>query len=259
MWFVRAFDEKLNKYYKSFKYALINAGYYEQAILFNPYSNCFELVDYLDKTTSDLKPLYEHIFYDEDENVLDLTDNKLSELRKYCQWHGYNGKLDFFTAIKEIAENFEFIALILKDGSVCKDKTTIKSKNLIDGDWKYIQTKQAADELMDFYYGFHDSEIMNLNFQPKFNNNNALLVKFNNGNNEIELCFEGLITLHLTPAAEKYSNEIFCATLEVIDEKIFWADAGLMEGEVDDVRDDDKYPDDLTYIEALSLKWRIIK
>lgn len=255
MWFVRAFDKKLNKYYKSFKYALFNAGYYEQAILFNPYSNCFQLVDYIDKSTSDLTPLYEHIFYDNCECLQEFVSHKLYDLRGYCKGRGYSGKLDYFSATKEISENFEFIALILKDGSVSADKATVKIRKLIDGDWKYIQTQQAADELMDFYCGFHDSEIKNFNFQPKFNNNNALLVKFDNGNNEIELCFEGLTTLHLTSATEKYSNEIFSATLKVIDEKIFWADDELSDEKFSDL----EYLNGITYILALNLKWRIIK
>lgn len=255
MVYVRAFDKKLKKYYKSFKYALINAGYFEQAILFNPYSNCFELVDFLDKSTSDLKPLYEHIFFVDPEDSQDFTDQKLLELRKYCQERGYNGKLDFFSATKEIAENFEFISSILIDGSVCAEKTTVKVKQLLDGDWKYVQTQQAADKLMDFYCKFHDSEIKNLSFQTIFNNNNSLLVKFDNGNNEIELYFEGLITLHLTPATEKYSNEISGATLKVIDEKVFWFDDELNEAQFNNL----EYLNGITYIQALNLKWRIIK
>lgn len=59
--FVRVFDKDKKRYYKSIVYGLVNIGYYEQAILYNPYTDCFELIDYLDKESKELRPLYECI------------------------------------------------------------------------------------------------------------------------------------------------------------------------------------------------------
>lgn len=52
--FVRVYDKSNNRYYKSIVYALINSGYYEKAILFNPYKDSFEIVEYLDKESKEL-------------------------------------------------------------------------------------------------------------------------------------------------------------------------------------------------------------
>jgi hypothetical protein len=59
--YVRINDISNKRFYKSIVYGLINTGYYEQAIVFNTYSQCFELVDYLNKSTKELTWSYVNI------------------------------------------------------------------------------------------------------------------------------------------------------------------------------------------------------
>lgn len=59
--YARIYDKKLNQYYKSIIYCGINQGYYRQYVVLNPYTQRFELVDYLDKSNDELKPLVEII------------------------------------------------------------------------------------------------------------------------------------------------------------------------------------------------------
>ena len=42
--FVRVSDKINNRFYKSLVYGTVNQGYYEQAIVINPYTNRFELI-----------------------------------------------------------------------------------------------------------------------------------------------------------------------------------------------------------------------
>ena len=59
--FVRVFDKANNRHYKSLVYGLVNRGFFEQAIVINPYTNCFELVHYLEKADPFPIPVYEVI------------------------------------------------------------------------------------------------------------------------------------------------------------------------------------------------------
>ena len=57
--FVRVFDKANSRYYKSLVYGLVNRGYFEQAIVIDPYANCFRSVRYLER--EDPLPGYEVI------------------------------------------------------------------------------------------------------------------------------------------------------------------------------------------------------
>ena len=48
--YARIYDKEQDRYYKSIVYCGINHGYYRQYVVLNPYTDCFELVDYLDKS-----------------------------------------------------------------------------------------------------------------------------------------------------------------------------------------------------------------
>lgn len=69
------------------------------------------------------------------------------------------------------------------------------------------------------------------------------------------MCFEGLITLHLTPTPEHCTNDFEAALLKVEDELILWA--GDIE-ELDDGETIENFDYEYDYIKALNLKWRKI-
>lgn len=249
--FVRVFDKKIKKYYKSMVYGLINTGYYEQAILFNPYMNCFELVEYLDKESKELRPLYEWI---NTEYVGWVSYDKafLLKLNKYCKEHNYDNQIKLYRGYKEVFDDFGFMLKILKERNVPLSQTEIEVKSNKDVDeWNYIRTQEDADEFMKLFAGFHDSTLDKMIYEEDYGKRKLKAVFDNSGwYGVVELCFEGLIKMNLHSFAENYSREIYGATLLVQNESVFWAD-----DELDDENMDYKG----TWIKALNLKWKKIK
>lgn len=246
--FVRAFDKKTGKYYKSMVYGLINTGYYEQAILFNPHTDCFELIDSLDKESKELRPLYECISSENKDWVL-YEKAFLLKLKKYCKEHTYKLDINSFRGYKEVFDDFGFMLRIFEEGNIPKSQTTIEVKNNDDAEqWNYIRTQEDANEFMKLFVGFHDSTLDKMIYEEDYGKKELRAVFDNSGwYGVVELCFEGLIRMNLCGFSENYSREIYDATLLVNDESIFWADSRL-ESENMDYKG--------TWIKALNLKWR---
>ena len=249
--FVRVYDKLEKGYYKSMVYGLINTGYYEQAILFNPYMNSFELVDYLDKETKGLYPLYEHINSNTKEWVT-YEKTFLLKLKKYCKENGFKGDINLFKGYKEVFNDFEFMLKVLQNMKVHLETTNIKVKDNEDtNEWNYIRSQEDAKEFMKIFVGFHDSTLDKLIYEEEYGKT-QLKVYFDNSGwyGVVELCFEGLIALNLRAPAENHSREIYDATLIIKDESVFWAD---------DILDNEDMNYAGTYIKAMNLKWRKIK
>lgn len=248
--FVRVYDKSNNRYYKSMVYALINSGYYEKAILFNPYKGSFELVDYLDKESKELSPLYECINSNNNEWV-SYERTFLLKLKKYFKENNYSEEITRFSGYKEVFDNYEFMLRILKNKQVLIETTTIKIKDNEDtNEWNYIRTQEDANEFMKLFVGFHDSTLDKLTYEEEYGKSQLNAIFDNSGwYGVVELCFEGLISLNLRAPAENRSREIYDATLIIKEESVFWADDELREEDFSYIG---------TYIKALNLKWRKI-
>ena len=248
--FVRVFDKANHRYYKSMVYCGINYGYYQQYVVVNPYTDCFELVDYLDKSDGGLRALVETIQAERDdwvghENVL------LQKCKAYCQKHSKEIKLDLLVGYRDVCENIAFLTAILKRKSVPVSEAGISLRSLPDsGVWNYIQTQADVDAFLEAFAGFHDSTLDKLIYEES-DDNTKVTATFDNSSwyGIVELCFEGVLAINIRPSGENYSREIMEATLLIQDETVFWADQ-YMEQE------DLSY--DGSFIKALNLKWRKI-
>ena len=247
--YARIYDKSNDRYYKSIVYGRINEGYYRKYIVLNPYGNCFEAVDYLDKSERKTFPypvLVEIIQTDTTDWI--CKENELLKcnlkLKKKIEWGSLGG-------YKDICENVGFLTELSQKGSVPVDAFAISVRTLADeADWHYILTQKDADDFMDLFVGFHDATLEQLIVEETRGTSKASAV-FDNSDwyGTVEICFEKVSAINLRPAKENYTNYISDAALIVKDEAVFWAD-DYMESE------DLSY--DGTYIKALSMKWRKI-
>ena len=242
--FVRVSDKTNNRYYKSLVYGLINRGFFEQAIVINPYTNCFELVSYLEKAHPFPVPNYEVI---QPEKGGWMTATAADLLKRNL--HSKGVSVNYLSGFEDILNNRDFLSALLDRKSVPADQAGVQIRSFEDGqEWNYIVTQADADAFMNLFEGFHDSFLNTLTYQEDHAIRKVTAIFDNSCWYGIaELCFEGLIAMNLRPAQENCDRFIYDGTLLVKDECIFWADDALKE-------EDLSYEG--SYIKALNLKWR---
>ncbi|MDF2557686.1 MAG: uncharacterized protein K0R71_1514 [Bacillales bacterium] len=248
--FVRVYDKDNDRFYKSIVYGKLNQGYYQQAILLNPFTCSFELVDYIDKSEQKLTPKYAVINSDQNGWVT-YEKTYLLKFKKYCKDHGFKDNVESFSGYDEVFQNFDFMFRLLNEKSVAKEQVNIQIRKPEDINiWTYISTEEDANDFLKDFVGFHDSIIEKIVYEEDYGQR-RLTVTFDNSGwyGIVELCFEGLIAMNLIPAQENFSREIYGGTLVVKDESIFWAD---------DVLQNEEMNFEVSYIKALNLKWRKI-
>lgn len=250
MMYARVYDKARKKYYKSIIYCGINQGYFRQYIVVNPYTNNFELVDYLDKTDSELRPLVEMI-QNNCEDWVSYKNSLLLKHKAYWKQHQKEMEITFLWGYRDVCENFDFLFRLIESKVVQVDETDVTLRNLADADkWNYIQNQDDANSFMKLFAGFHDSTLDKLCYEENYDTTSVTATFDNRGwYGIVELCFEGISAINIRPAKENYSREIFEATLLVKEEVILWADWFM---EKEDLSFDG------SYIKALSLKWRKI-
>lgn len=248
--FVRVKDKKHNTHYKSMVYGLINTGYYEQAILFNPFIQCFELIDYLDKETKDLHPLYECINNNRI-NWISYKNAYLLKIKNFLKEKEFKTSIQHLEGYPEVIDDYDFIFKMLKHKKVALSETIQKIKtNEDEQEWNYIRNQEDADDFMKLFMGFHDSTLDKMLYEEDYDTKQLNVIFDNSGwYGVVELCFEGLLRMNLRAFGENYSREIYDATLNVNDETVYWAD-----GET--TPDNDHFNG--TWIKALNLKWKKI-
>lgn len=153
---------------------------------------------------------------------------------------------------KQIFDNYEFLANILKDARIDKNAFELEIIELSDkNEWKYLDTQADADQFMKLFAGFHDARIDKILYEEDMQNRKLIMTADNSGwYGIVELCFEGLIAMNLRPPQENLSRELFSATLIIKDNMVFWADEKMIE-------EDMNY--EFNFIKALNLKWKKIQ
>ncbi len=249
--FVRVFDKKQNRYYKSMVYATVGIGWFLQYIVLNPHTQNFELVDYLDKSTSPATPLVEMI-QPSQEGFIVHHGAQLLKRKLFCR----NNNLPHADAKQimgypDVLENNGFLAKILAQGFVPAASAKITVRNPEDAEqWNYILTQADADDFMHKFAGFHDSTLEKIQY-AETDASSTIYAVFDNSCwfGTAELCFEGIQMLKILPATENIAREIFEASLIVENESIFWADSYMQQPNM-------AYEGSM--IKALNLKWRKI-
>lgn len=248
--FVRVIDKEHNRFYKSMVYGLINTGYYEQAIVFNPFNQYFELIDCLDKETKELHPLYECI-NNSKYNWIVYEKAYLLKIKKYFKSKDFKMNLQTLQGYIEIINDYDFIYKMLENKKVALSETDHQVKNNEDAqEWNYIRNQEDADEFMRLFVRFHDSTLDKMSYEEDYGKRQVNVI-FNNSGwyGIVEFCFEGLIKMNLQGFGEKYSREIYEATLSVCDETVYWADGETKQN---------NFNFNGTWIKALNLKWKKI-
>lgn len=242
--FVRVFDKVNNRYYKSLVYGLVNRGFFEQAIVVNPDTNCFELVHYLER--NDPVPGYE-VIQPERKGWITSDTKELTEINL----HRRTVAVDWLSGYEDVLHNRKFLLAILCKKTVPADQAGIELRGFEDEqDWNYILTQTDADAFMKQFAGFHDSVLNKLTYEEDDGIRKVTAVFDNTGWYGVaQLCFEGLVAMNLRPAQENFDRYIYGGTLLVKDECIFWADDAL---------GDEGLSYEGSFIKALNLKWRKI-
>lgn len=254
MIYVRAYNGE--KYYKSMVYAMINTGYNEKYVLFNPYDGHFEIVrHYADSAAADSQ--YAEYISGGNDSWDFYTGESLRELNEKLQGEGIDVELDYYGGIPAVAGDLEFLVKLFVEGSVHFLETTVKVENPDGGEWIYINTQADADKFTEAFAGFHDARIAGMKYECGDENQSykSLTVTLDNSGwfGVAELCFEGVYEFHVVTPCENATDEMFDATLLVRDEFVFWA------SEIEDIEDDEDLVSiefDGSFVKALSLKWR---
>ena len=226
------------------------SNHYRQTVVLNPYTNCFELVSTRDKTKEGYSFLVETIRMDCDDWIT-CENAGLLKYKDYCKKNRKQDTIDWLWGYRDVCENFEFLSAVTHDKAIPVDKSGISVRGLSDADdWNYILTQKDADDFMALFVGFHDATLDKLVYEEEQYTSRAI-VTFDNSNwfGIVEICFEKISVIRLSPFDESYSRDIYEASLIVKDETVFWADE-YME------KEDLSY--DGHYIKALSMKWRKI-
>ncbi len=242
--FVRAYEKKNDRYHKSIVYGTMGTGYFFKYILLNPYTDCFELVDYIDEEFGCERPMVETIQADHD--GCDCLEKE--KVLCYGLYEEKNRQVDYLFGYPDIRENKAFIQELWEKKSVPKDKYPMIIRTLPDEDeWTYIKTQDDADAFMRVFAGFHDAILKKMTYQE--DSCTILNVIFDNEDwfGTVELCFEGVLAVNLRPPTENMMSDIFGASLLVENETIFWADEYIE-------KEDFHYEGN--FIKALNLKWK---
>ncbi len=248
--YVRVVSNISNHIYQSMVYAKINVGWFQQYVLYDPYYEMFELVEYLDKTTKPIKPRV-YTIQSGTEGFIKCDKSLLSEFKTYCKInHELSPDISFLFGYPDVCKNFEFLRDILSNKQVSKDRYTIQLRDLADiNEWHYIKTQKDADDFMALFAGFHDATLESVCYKEDDTGKKEAAVIFDNSGwfGIAELCFEGVQLLKLLPADENYTRYIMEASLHIDDNGVFWADDFI------------EQPDlscEASVIKALSVKWR---
>ena len=238
-------------------YAIVNTGWFQKDIVLNPETQCFELVDYLDKTHIPETVIVESIqkipaVYKKYEKA------SLLKFKKYCRERQKSFCVDQLYGYPDLCENYAFLADIFENGSVPLGRYPICIPEPEDRDiWTYIETQQDADAFMELFAGFHDAYLTDIVYSESQSYTSAVATFDNSGwYGIVELCFEGVQTLHIKPAGENFDVFIHGATLTIKDEIIYWAD-DIIDSSTQFL-EENALANGCSCIAALNLKWRKI-
>ena len=127
--------------------------------------------------------------------------------------------------------------------------------------WIYVETGKDIETLMDTFGYFHDSCLKEFYYWSDNYVDDKLSMymgwstcvrmlfqRQKNAPSVLEMEFHKVKNIHITPAMQDYSSEIFCATMKMQEGVTYWAD----------MENWDKSADlDCTWISAEKVRWRI--
>lgn len=254
----RIYNRLSKQYYISEVYAVINrAGdWYVVDAPDDPGKLC--LVEYLDFSTQppyevnveiiDKNPVNGKWVYRDGSEVESLNEN----LQHSKKVHYYGGELCLWDNVRALTE-------LLETGLLEKAQVGLATVSTKLAGWNYIESKQDIDRLMQEYSGFHDAVLKELSYVSGdyFDVDGMILslagskqvrVVFNSDwAKEIEIMLLAPRVVHLVPAAENYTSELFEASVLLKDHMVYFYDS-----DVEEIMDE--Y--DGTYFVSMGMMWR---
>lgn len=265
---VRVFDQRTKRYFKSEVYAIINTGYYEKQLVLVPDQSggYFKFIDYLDKTDDALPVLINTIIPQRPDSWIFKKTNSVDEkLIPYQNRLSENIHFFEFIGFQWLWEDVDILTRLLKGESIPIQDTAFEGKlysDIIQSEWRFIETQENANAFMEEVCGFHDSIIKEIHYisgafvnidksmMPIEDKRSVLIQVQSQQCRNFEMAFQGVTALNLRPAADNYTGDIFDAAIIVQDESIFFSDS-FME-HVNLIYEG-------TWITAYSLKWRYVE
>ena len=145
---------------------------------------------------------------------------------------------------------------VLIRGSLFEDR--LYSDTALPG-WNYVMTQEDADAFQRSVCGFHDAVIRGLDYvsgayvnadksmYPLADVRSVSILIQSQQCRDFEMIFEGVTALNLRPAVDKYTADIYDASLFVRDASVFFSNSCLE-------KPDTSYEG--TWITAYGLRWR---
>jgi hypothetical protein len=245
-------------------YAIVNRGWYEKYVVLEPKDDgCYlKTYEFLDK--SEKGPHYpvniQIITCDEPEDWIVETEDSLQEIHNSLNWNSEGIKFDYFRGFAWLLRNTESITSLLSGNPVKIDSDNITDTRL--GGWNYIDNQEDIVLLLSQSISFHDAVLTKMEYVSGSGKaaDGIGMVPFDSVRRvtmyldscwcpTVEMVFEGVTAMNLRPNLDNYLSDIFGAVLELQEEKVtFCLDEDVI----------DSLPDSVTWIKALSLRWRFI-
>lgn len=247
--FVRAFDAHTGEYYKSMVYARINSGMQELAVLYHPVLDSFVIQPRVRCGEGRAPELLYECIQPGQSGWVAGDPRLMAGLHTAPAGEKGTSPVTRLWGYPEVVGDTHFLQVLLSTGFVPGENTVIRRREPADSQaWTYVNTQDDAGRLMERFNGFRNATLDRL-FYKENTGTRQLTARFSNRCGGIDLCFEGMLSLRLVPAAENAGREISEACLLVRDEAAYWADAALEQEDLSAAHN---------HIKALNLKWRLL-
>ena len=262
---VRVYDKQSGICFQSEVYAIINTGYYEKYLVSVPFGNggYMKLFDYLDKSDQKLPVLVNLVTPQGPEGGIYKQTGKVDrQVEEYRHVLGPSILFFEYRGFPWLWEDTDTLGALLRGesvlirGSLFEDR--LYSDTALPG-WNYVMTQEDADAFQRSVCGFHDAVIRGLDYvsgayvnadksmYPLADVRSVSILIQSQQCRDFEMIFEGVTALNLRPAADKYTADIYDASLFVRDASVFFSDSCLE-------KPDTSYEG--TWITAYGLRWR---
>jgi len=266
--YARVYDKNKGIFFKSSIYAKINKGYFEKYLVLMPKSEGghLKMYDYLDKPEpgGELFVNINIIHCEHPDEWVEFDSASEEVIGEVSEKDDMQiDKLNYYLGYKSIWENKNALSILLEGGTIHPSCFNLKATTrAYDDEWTFIDTEKDVNALMEACYGFHDAVIVSVHYvsgagkhgnKPVVNDSiRRISILFDTcWCSSLELVFEGVLSLNLRPAMDNCSSDIYTASLIIKDAVIYFA--------VDDIIDTINISDKVTWISALSLRWRFLE
>lgn len=262
---VRVYDKQSGICFQSEVYAIINTGYYEKYLVSVPFGNggYMKLFDYLDKSDQNLPVLVNLVTPQGPEGWIYKQTGKVDrQFEEYRHVLGPSILFFEYRGFPWLWEDTDTLGALLRGESVLIRGSLFENRLYSDTalpGWNYVMTQEDADAFQRSVCGFHDAVIRGLDYvsgayvnadksmYPLADVRSVSILIQSQQCRDFEMIFEGVTALNLRPAADKYTADIYDASLFVRDASVFFSDSCLE-------KPDTSYEG--TWITAYGLRWR---